>query len=205
MERPGDGLLVWSSDYWLDRLPGLKEPSDTWSRIEVPAVRREWVRGTVVDLRPLLLRKGAELKRPDTLVVFDLGSERVTVAGAPEDIDLVESFVTSGISDPINGPDIWVENNPEVGGWGLTCRSACDARIEKTSPAGNGPSFEVELQASLTTSLVDLRYDFDVFSKGAPAGHLKSSTTMERGKPQEIAGHSADGKEEKVILTVSEN
>jgi hypothetical protein len=207
-DRLGNGLLVWSFGFSSDVSPirNLGESSAKWPWMEAPAGHGEWLRGRVVDLRELLPRSGAELKGPDALAVFDPGSARITIAGTPEDVDVCEmAILHSVLSDPIYGRDLWIETNPEAGGWGLTCRSGENARIAKSSPAGNRPSFEIEPMIGESGRIVDLHYEFDVFSKGAPAGQVKSATSLELGKPQEIAGHSVGEGEEKVVLTVSEN
>jgi hypothetical protein len=159
----------------------------------------------VIDLRGLLQERGIELKAPNAMAAFDPASLRVTVAGTSEDQDMSESLLLNwGIVDPLYGWNLWTETNSESGGWGLACRSEEKAHIAKKIGESDGPSFEVEPTVESGQS-VTLHYNFAVFSKGVPAGHLKSSTTLELGKPQEIAGHSADAREEKVVLTVSEN
>ena len=199
-DRVEGGLLVWSVDCHFGLVRGLMGPIAQWPWMDAPEARREWVRGRVVDLRGFLPHSGT----PDAMAVFDPGSMRVIIAGTPEDVDLGEMAIQSSLTTRI-GRDLWIEANPEAGGWGLTCRSWEKASIAKESPAGNGPSFEIEPSIGDPGTMVELRYEFDVFSKGVPAGHLKSATSLELGKPQEIAGHSVGDKEEKVIITVSEN
>jgi hypothetical protein len=200
-DRAGDGSLVWSCRPPFGALPVRDLPVAQWPWMEAPEARKEWVRGRVVDLRGFLPHSGTA----NLMAVFDPGSGRVVIAGTAEDVDLGEMVILSTLRDPVYGRDLWIEANPESGGWGLTCRSGEKARIAKASAAGNGPSFEIEPMIGDSGTIVDLRYEFDVFSKGAPAGNLKSSTTLELEKPQQIASHSVDGKEEKVVLTVSEN
>lgn len=206
-DRLGDRLLVHSYRSFSGELsiPHRDAPAKlVW--MDAPAAHAEWVRGRVVDLSGYLRGMGAKLDEPGALAVFDPGSARFTIVGTAEDQDVCEMAILHvGLIDPMYGEDLWVETNPEAGGWGLTCRSGEKARIAQSKGDQAGPSFEVEPTSSELTRLVDLHYDFNVFSKGAVAGHLKGSTLLEIGKPQEIAGHLAGEGEEKVVLTVSEN
>ncbi|MCW1884199.1 hypothetical protein OKA04_05615 [Luteolibacter flavescens] len=205
--RIGDDLVVRSyllSPYLLDGI-GVGSDFTKLPLIEAPATHADWVRGRVINLHGILAGDVLKFEEQGSLVVFDPGSGRLTVVAAAEDQDAMGSYL-AGLWDRSVPMTLWIETNPEVGGWGLTCRSGEEALITLgKGDKDGGPSFKIEPLAGDRDEIAELSYDFDVFIKGVRTGHLKSSTTLELGKPQEIAGQLADGKRAKAILTVLEN
>jgi hypothetical protein len=118
--------------------------------------------------------------------------------------DLVEGFFSSILDGEVE-PPIWIETNPESGGWGLASRSGEAAEIRRSSvnPTEN-LLFRSEPTQGADGLIFDLRYSLDMVAGGVKLGELKANTTLTRDKPQVVgSGTAPDGKEVKVIVTAS--
>jgi hypothetical protein len=201
------------ADRWLSvypTVPGFasyllrKARSQPGPDINPPAELAEWTRSPLVDIRPAFEDWGIRFQKEGHFAGFDPLTYTAFVVTDEVGRDLAESLFSS-ILDGEFVPPIWIETNPESGGWGLASRSGEVAEIRRSS--GNLAEnllFRSEATQGADGLIFDLRYSLDVVAGDAKVGKLEAATTLTKDKPQVVgSGTAADGKEVKVIVTAS--
>lgn len=186
-----------------DLLPS--EDSASISTVDAPEILLDWVRGKLADVRQPLIKKGVKFEGGSQFAGVDRRGRRLFVLGEESDLDNVGEVVELMHSDDPEAP-IWIETNLESGGWGLACRSGEIAEIRKAAETDpDNLLFRVEPTRGGSGSIFDLHYDFDLVSGATSTGHLVSSTTLTKDKPQLIGSSLAmDGKGVEVRVTASD-
>lgn len=211
---PGDAVRVkcgprqWVGIFQLEAagLDDLLPPEDSASisTVDAPAIVLDWVHGELADVRQPLIKKGIDFGGDSQFAGVDRRGRRLFVLGSESDLDIVGEAVELMHAEDAD-PPIWIETNPESGGWGLACQSGEMAEIRKAAEKDpDNLLFRIEPTRGGSGSVFDLRYEFDVVGGAAPTGHLMSSTTLARDKPQLIgSGKARDGKGVEVRVTAS--
>ena len=181
-----------------------RERSEPRPDILPPAELAEWIRSPLIDIRPAFADRGISFQDEHCFAGVDPLTYTVFVVTDKVDQDLAEGFFSSVLDGEVE-PPIWIETNPESGGWGLASRSGEAAEIRRSS--GNlveNLFFRSEPTQGADGVTFDLRYSVDVVAGDAKLGKLEANTTLSKDKPQGIgSGTASDGKEVKVIVTAS--
>lgn len=179
---------------------------EKFTMMDAPQEASEWVRGSLLDIRPGLMDFGIDLGKDGSFAGLERTSYRLFVVGGEAELEHVDQlFATLGPDDP--EPPMWVETNPESGGWGIACQSGVEASIKRSPEVEKDERFfEVEPTRGGDGVYIDLRYAVSIITAGnKPAGQVVSSTTLIKGRPQVIGSASGtDGKEVKVVVTAAD-
>ena len=172
--------------------------------IDPPAELAEWTRSPLIDIRPAFADQGVVFRDERHFAGFDPLTCTAFVVTDKVNQDLVESLFLS-ILDGVFEPPIWIETNPESGGWGLASRSGEAGEIRRSSGnLADNLLFRSEPTQGADGVIFDLRYALDVVAGDTKIGKLEANTTLTKDKPQVIgSGTAPAGKEVKVIVTVS--
>jgi len=167
----------------------------------------EWTRSPLVNIREGLADQGCFVSpKGGGFVGLDpLTSTAFVVTDKMKQDQVAETF--SGFDDWEPKPPIWIETNPESGGWGLASRSGETAEIRRDSGnLADNLLFRSEATQAGDGVTIDFGYSLDLVASGAKIGKLEANTTLTKDKPQVIgSGTSPDGKEVKVVVTASDS
>lgn len=172
--------------------------------VETPAELQEWVRGPLMDVRKTLRDMGVKWSDERDFAGFDPVSDWLVVLANETNLDSVEELFRT-LDDRDIVPPIWIETNPEAGGWGLASRSGESAEIRRSSGnLADSLLFRSEATQGADGLIFDLHYTLDVVAGDAKIGKLEAATTLMKDKPQVIgSGTAPDGNEVKIIVTAS--
>ncbi|MEK7951057.1 hypothetical protein [Luteolibacter soli] len=164
----------------------------------------EWTRMPLLNIRPVLEERGVAFRNERDCACIDPLTGTAFVLADQVTQDLAE-YLFASVLDGELVPPIWIETNPESGGWGLASRSGERAEIRRSSSdPGNQLLFRSEATEGGDGVIFDLGYAIDVVSGDVKIGKLEANTTLTKDKPQVIgSGTAPDGKEVKVTVTVS--
>lgn len=169
--------------------------------VVAPPELEEWVRGSLIDVGDFLRSNGVKIDlAAGDFGGFDPRNGRIVVVADEMGQDLVEAMFSKG-RDGLP-PQVWIETDPESGGWGLSARSGERAGIARR--AGEAPDllFEIEPTLGPDGHTIDLSYKFDIVPENRAIGRLDSATTLASGKPVKLVTKSQAGtKDLEVVLT----
>ncbi|MCW1913464.1 hypothetical protein OJ996_07760 [Luteolibacter sp. GHJ8] len=154
-----------------------------------------------LDVRPLLEQNGVKLVHPEAWIGFDPSTSSVVALADRENQDLLEGILDMGRS-PVRA--VWLETNPESGGWGILSRSGEKASISRSNQGETVLACDIEPTIGGNEQVIDLRYQFDVMNGQKQVGRMQSATTLFPDRPQVVGKvFSSDGKEIEVVMTAS--
>lgn len=179
---------------------------EKFTMMAAPEEASAWVRGSLLNILPGLKDFGIDLGKGGSFAGLERMTYRLFVVGGEAELEQVDQlFATLGPDDP--EPPMWVETNPESGGWGIACQSGVEASIKRSPEVEKDERFfEVEPTRGGDGVYIDLRYAVSIITAGNKmAGQVVSSTTLIKGRPQVIGSASGtDGKEVKVVVTAAD-
>ena len=179
----------------VSRLGSLEDLLD----INAPESISDWVRGPLVDLRKLLKDYGVKFNEADHFAGFDPGSDRLFVLSDSLNQDLAEQILTPGCCRTVL--NVWVETNPQSGGWGISTRSGEKAAITLGSGEASDTGFEIEPTVGGNQWLLDLRYKLDVLSGSRSIGSFQSNATIVHDQASVVGKYiGTDGEELEVTV-----
>ncbi|WP_264487865.1 hypothetical protein [Luteolibacter arcticus] len=172
--------------------------------IKPPAELAEWVSAPLADVRFFMEEQGIVFREEGCFAGIDPLSQKVFIVTDKAGQEMAASSFRTFVDGELE-PPIWIETNPESGGWGIASRSGEGAEIKRSGDGnGNNLLFHCETTQAADGVTFDHRYVLDVVSGDTKIGKLESNTTLTKGKPQVIgSGTAPDGKEVKVIVTAS--
>ena len=180
----------------------LPAPSD----VEAPLEISKWVQGPLVDVRDFLMNQGVKARTGGAFAGYDPLSHRIFFIADPTNQDLADFVLSDWKGDGIE-PPLWIESNPESGGWGLACRTGETAAVSRTGGEGKDLLFEAVLTSAGgrgDASAFDFGYEIELVSGSKPVGRLKSATHLEMAVPQQLGSFTSTGEgERKVVVTLS--
>ncbi|MCW1884106.1 hypothetical protein OKA04_05150 [Luteolibacter flavescens] len=164
----------------------------------------EWTRSPLKGISLALREQGMQFDDASHYAGFDPSTNTTFVVTDQENLDHAEGLFCSRKGGDLR-PPIWIETNPESGGWGLACRTGEVAEIRRSS---SNPEDKLSVVCSAIQSVDDVAFDvsyaLDLVADGSKIGRLESASTLTKDKPQVIgSGTGPDGKEVKVSMTVS--
>jgi hypothetical protein len=173
--------------------------------ISPPEGISEWVRSPLVDARELLATQGVKVKGEGSFAGIDPLSHRAFIVTDEMNQDLAEQVFFHCLHC-VDATLVWVEANPESGGWGLVSRSGETAQIQRSGKdKTTNLLFRSEPIVGGNGRIIDFGYAFDVVAGDSKIGELKTRTTLTKDRPQVIGSLSGpDGKEVKVVVTASD-
>lgn len=180
----------------------LPAPSD----VEAPAELSKWVQGPLVDVRDFLMDQGVKARTGGAFAGYDPLSHRIFFMADPMNQDLADFVLSDWNGEGTEAP-LWIESNPESGGWGLACRTGETAAVSRAGGEGKDLLFETVLTqagGSVSASAFDFSYEIGLVSGSMPMGRMKSATHLEMAVPQQLGSFNAPGQgERKVVVTLS--
>jgi len=197
----GNHLCVYRDpDLW-SKLGSGPDPVPAAPSIKAPESVAEWMRGSVADVSEWVF-DGAKGDRSGWFAGYDSRSHRLVVLADAFGQDHSEARVNSVLVDPLCGPQLWIESDPESGGWLLACRSGENAWMTHSN-SGTNSSLKVGI-SEVGRKVFDLEFSMDILSGSKSLGRIVSSTEYALKDPEAVASHSFDSGtgDRKVTMTM---